>query len=309
MTYKYIFGPVPSRRLGLSLGVSPIPESCCNYSCVYCQLGRTRNMTNTRSDFFPLKEIIGEFKEYLKKGSSFDVVSIVGEGEPTLYLRLEELIISLKELTDKPVVVITNGSLLYLEEVRKALYNSDIVLPSIDGYDEDSFKKINRPWGKIEYQMVINGLKEFSRNFKGELWLEIMLMKGLNDSKEQILEYKKLLDEIKYDRLYINTPVRPPAEDNIEEIDKITMEYAVNILGGISIDLISSQGFSSDINDHREAVMSIIKRHPMNQMEINSFLESRGCDQEEREKIITDLKGDKKVAVKEYKGYNTFRAL
>ncbi len=297
MTYKYIFGPVPSRRLGLSLGVSPIPESCCNYSCIYCQLGRTRNMTNTRTEFFPLKEIIDEFKEYLKKGISFDVVSIVGEGEPTLYLKLEELILSLKELTDKPVVVITNGSLLYLEEVRKALYNADIVLPSIDGYNEDSFKKINRPYGKIEYQKVTDGLKELSENFKGELWLEIMLMKGINDSKEQIMEYKKILDEIQYDPLYINTPVRPPAEENIEEIDKNTMEYAVNNLGGISIDLISSQGFSSDIDDHKTAVKSIIKRHPMNQMEIKSFLESRECDQEEIEKIITELKEDKKVAV------------
>lgn len=309
MTYKYIFGPVPSRRLGLSLGVSPIPESCCNYSCVYCQLGLTRNMTNTRSDFFPLKEIIDEFKEYLKRGTTFDVVSIVGEGEPTLYLMLEELILSLKELTDKPVVVITNGSLLYMEEVRKALYNADIVLPSMDGYNEVTFKKINRPYGKIKYQEAIDGLKEFSENFKGELWLEIMLMKGLNDSEEQILGYKKLLDEIQYERLYINTPVRPPAEENIEEIDKKTMEFAENNLGGISIDLISSQGFSSDINDHKAAVKSIIKRHPMNQMEIYSFLESRGCDQEEREKIIIDLKDDKKVAVKEYKGYNTFRAL
>jgi wyosine [tRNA(Phe)-imidazoG37] synthetase (radical SAM superfamily) len=265
-------------------------------------------MTNTRTEFFPLKEIIDEFKEYLKKGISFDVVSIVGEGEPTLYLKLEELILSLKELTDKPVVVITNGSLLYLEEVRKALYNADIVLPSIDGYNEDSFKKINRPYGKIEYQKVTDGLKELSENFKGELWHEIMLMKGINDSKEQIMEYKKILDEIQYDRLYINTPVRPPAEENIEEIDKNTMEYAVNNLGGISIDLISSQGFSSDIDDHKTAVKSIIKRHPMNQMEIKSFLESRECDQEEIEKIITELKEDKKVAVKEYKGYNTFRS-
>jgi wyosine [tRNA(Phe)-imidazoG37] synthetase (radical SAM superfamily) len=254
-------------------------------------------MTNTRTEFFPLKEIIDEFKEYLKKGISFDVVSIVGEGEPTLYLKLEELILSLKELTDKPVVVITNGSLLYLEEVRKALYNADIVLPSIDGYNEDSFKKINRPYGKIEYQKVTDGLKELSENFKGELWLEIMLMKGINDSKEQIMEYKKILDEIQYDPLYINTPVRPPAEENIEEIDKNTMEYAVNNLGGISIDLISSQGFSSDIDDHKTAVKSIIKRHPMNQMEIKSFLESRECDQEEIEKIITELKEDKKVAV------------
>ncbi len=309
MIYKHIFGPVPSRRLGLSLGVSPIPESCCNYSCIYCQLGRTRNMTNTRSEFFPIVDIINEFKEFIKGGSNFDVVSIVGEGEPTLFSGLEELILQLKELTEKPVVVITNGSLLSLKEVRNALYNADIVLPSIDAYDEMSFKKINRPYGKLKFEDVKIGLELFSKEYNGELWLELMLMKDINDSEKDILKYKSLLAGIKYDRLYLNTPVRPPAEENVEEIDTEKMRYAVNSLGGISMELLASEGFYSEVIDHKEAVMSIIKRHPMNQMEVKSFLESRGCLEDEIENIIEELKKDKNVAVKGYKGYNTFRSL
>lgn len=309
MIFKHIFGPVPSRRLGLSLGVSPIPESCCNYSCIYCQLGRTRNMTNTRSEFFSIEEIVNEFKEFTKGGGNFDVVSIVGEGEPTLYSGVAELIAQLKKLTDKPVVVITNGSLLSLKEVREAVCNADIVLPSIDAYDEITFKKINRPHGKLIYEDIKRGLELFSKEYKGELWLEIMLVKDINDSEKDILEYKNLLAGIKYDRLYLNTPVRPPAEENVEEIDTEKMRYAVNTLGGISMELLVSEGFYSEVIDHKEAVMSIIKRHPMNQMEVKSFLGSRGCSKEKIENIIEDLKKDKNVAVKEYKGYNTFRSL
>lgn len=307
MEYKHIFGPVPSRRLGLSLGVSPIPDSNCNYSCIYCQLGRTRNMTNNRKEYFPIEEIIKEFKEFLKSNKKFDVVSLVGEGEPTLYSELGNLIIELKKLTEKPVVVITNGSLLFLEEVRDALFNADILLPSMDAFDEESFKKINRPYGKLKYEEVRKGLELFSENFKGELWLEIMLMKDINDSKETIGKYKELLKTINYDRLYINTPVRPPAEEEIGEIDKETMAYAVEELGGISIDLLSSQGFYSDIKDHKEAIKSIIKRHPMNQMELFSFMAGRGLSTSETELLIEDLKEDKEITLKEYKGYITFR--
>ena len=142
MELKYIFGPVPSRRLGKSLGISPIPRKTCNYSCIYCQLGRTDKMTGERKEFFPLKDIINEFKEYLKESFDFDVITIVGEGEPTLYSKLGELIKEVKKITDKPVAVITNGALLSSKEVRDELMNADIVLPSIDGYNEETAKKL-----------------------------------------------------------------------------------------------------------------------------------------------------------------------
>jgi wyosine [tRNA(Phe)-imidazoG37] synthetase (radical SAM superfamily) len=298
MTYKYIFGPVPSRRLGQSLGISPIPYSTCNYSCIYCQLGRTRNMTNKIKDFFPLEDIIDEFKDFLKSEANFDVVSIVGEGEPTLYADLENLIKEIKKLTQKPVAVITNGSFLSEERVLKALSQADIVLPSLDGWDQVSFKKINRPHGQLVYDKVLQGLKDFSKSYKGQLWLEIMLMKDINDKPEDIASYKKMLQDIDYDRLYINTPVRPPAEAEVQEVSPETIELAVKELGGISIEFLNTGNFFGQMDDPKETVINIIKRHPMNQKELASFFP---------EELIEELKNDPRLEHKEYKGYLTFR--
>ena len=305
MELKYIFGPVPSRRLGKSLGISPIPRKTCNYSCIYCQLGRTDKMTGERKEFFPLKDIINEFKEYLKESFDFDVVTIVGEGEPTLYSKLGELIKEVKKITDKPVAVITNGALLSSKEVRDELMNADIVLPSIDGYNEETAKKIDRPLGTIHFKDELEGLIEFSKEYKGQLLLEIMLISEINCDKNSIGHFKEILKKIKYDKVYLNTPVRPPAESFVKVVSQEEMKYAVEKLGGISIDMLSSGEFFSEIEDSYEAILNIIRRHPMNQFEINSFLDSR------KEKlgynIFEKLESDEKINCILYKGIKTYR--
>lgn len=302
---KYIYGPVPSRRLGISLGVSPIPKKTCNYSCIYCQLGRTDHLTNTRQMFFSIEDIITEFEDFIKSEVEFDIVTIVGEGEPTLYLGLGELITEIKKRTDKPVAVITNGALLYDPNVRLELQNADIVLPTLDAYDDESFKKINRPHGTIDFKKVNYGLKTFSEEYRGQLWIEIMLIDGINDDDESLRKYSDMLKELKCDRVYINTPIRPPAEAYVKAIDHERMNRAIDILGGISIDLLESEGFHSEIADHHEAIMSIIKRHPMNQFEIEGFLNSRGC--KETDEILGGLRQDERVDIISYKGYETYR--
>ncbi len=304
-TMKYIYGPIPSRRLGRSLGISPIIKKACNYSCVYCQLGRTDHLSNKREMFFPVAEIVAEFEQMMLSDIEIDVVTIVGEGEPTLYLGLKELIEKLKVRTDKPVAVITNGALLNDEEVKQALMLADIVLPSIDAYDEKTFMAINRPYPTIKYNKVREGLINFSKEYKGQLWLELMLMKGINDDKSDLLAYQKMLSDIKYDRLYINTPVRPPAEANIQEVDQDKMNEAVNLLAGIAINLLVDNGFYSDIKDDFEAILSIIKRHPMNQHEIAGFLKNR--DNKQPEIVMTKLTSDPRIKIIEYKGYHTYR--
>jgi wyosine [tRNA(Phe)-imidazoG37] synthetase (radical SAM superfamily) len=305
MTMKYIYGPVPSRRLGISLGVSPIPKKTCNYSCIYCQLGRTDHLTNTRKMFFPIEEILAEFEEILKRAVEFDVVTIVGEGEPTLYLGLGELISEIQKRTDKPVAVITNGALLYDLNVRMELYKVDIVLPSVDAYDNASFKKINRPHGTLDFDMVNDGLRTFSEEYQGQLWIGLMLIAGVNDDDTSLRKYSETLRKLNYNRLYINTPVRPPAESYVKAVDHKKMNHAIDILGGISIDLLVSLGFHSEITDHYEAILSIIKRHPMNQFEIEGFLNSRSCS--DISTILNNLKKDSKVISINYKGYETYR--
>lgn len=302
---KFLFGPVPSRRLGRSLGISPIPKKTCNYSCIYCQLGRTNKMTNIRQEFFKIENILNEFKIYLKDSDKFDIITIVGEGEPTLYSQLGNLILELKKLTDKPIAVITNGALFSDENVFKELLNADFVLPSLDAYNEELSKKIDRPHGSISFEKEINGLINFSNTYKGNLWIEIMLIDGFNSDKNSISNFKKLLRKIKYDRLYLNTPVRPPAENFVKTVSKSFMEYASKELGGISIDMLSSGFFFSEIKDPIEAILSIIRRHPMNQFELESFLQSRKI--KDINKFIEKIEENNKVNVINYKGIKTYR--
>lgn len=305
--FKYIYGPIPSRRLGLSLGVSPIPKKFCNYSCIYCQIGVTHNLTNTRREFFPLEDIINEFKRYISSDKNFDVVSIVGEGEPTLYNKLGELIISLKKLTDKPIAVITNTGLLYDKNVQEELLNADIVLPSMDFFSQESFKSLHRPYGRLDFQQSYNGLMEFSKKFKGELWLEVMLIEDINSSKEDLLKLKELIKNINYSKIYINTAVRPPAESWVKPASKETIDFAVELLDGISIDNLSDGNFISEIKDNYEAILSIIKRHPMNQHELKGFLLGRKLTNKEIENLFLRLKEDENIEILEYKGFHTYR--
>jgi wyosine [tRNA(Phe)-imidazoG37] synthetase (radical SAM superfamily) len=303
--YKYIFGPIPSRRMGLSVGISPIPKKYCNYSCTYCQIGRTHNLTNKREEYFKLEDIINEFKQYLNEYKDFDVVTVCGEGEPTLYLKLGELISELKKLTDKPVAVITNSALMYDPQVREDLKKADIVLPSLDAYQEDMFKKINRSHGSINLQDILEGLRTFSKEYTGQLWVEIMIMKDFNDGTNDFMEFKKLLDTLTYDRVYINSPVRPPAEDYVKQPSKESLAEAVNILGGSSIDEFATQNFHSEIKDDYEAILSIIKRHPMNQFEIKAFIESR--PHKPSDDIFSRLTNDPTIDVVNYKNYISYR--
>ncbi|HZJ76793.1 MAG TPA: radical SAM protein, partial [Oscillospiraceae bacterium] len=303
--FKYIYGPVPSRRMGLSVGISPIADGHCNYSCIYCQLGRTRNMTNERKRYFAHKDIIEEFKLYLSKDIKFDVATIVGDGEPLLYIDLGILIDELKSLIDKPVAVITNGSLLYDSAVSKDLKNADIILPSLDATDEKMFKKINRPHGGIKFDDVIRGLQIFSSEYNGQLWIETMIVEGINDNRQFFLDLKELLTTINYHKLYINSPVRPPAEGFVKQVSKDVIEEAVSILGGISIDKLVSEGFYSETEDDYEAVLGIIKRHPMNQFEIRSFVEQRG--KSDIEDFFKRLNSDDNIEMVDYKNYHTYR--
>ncbi len=273
---KMVYGPVPSRRLGRSLGVNPIPFKTCDYSCVYCQLGRTINMTNQRRDFFPPEKIFDEIENSLEIGD-IDYITYVGEGEPTLCKSLGWLIGKVKEMTDIPIAVDTNGSLLYRKDVQKDLLKADVVMPSLDAGSPETFKKINRPY-KIDFEKVVQGMVNFREKYEGEIWMEIMMVKGINDSEKELEAIKRKLEKIEPDRIYVNVPIRPPAETWAIPPDENAIAKAHSILGKV-VEIVeeetgefSVEGFKSP----EDAILAIIKRHPMREEQVMETLKKFG---------------------------------
>ena len=272
---KYVYGIVPSRRLGKSLGVNVIPHKTCSYSCVYCQLGRTTNKTIKRKSYFPREEILEEIVRKSKE-SEFDYITFVGEGEPTLCKDLGWLIEKSRELGK--VAVITNGSLLFDEDIRNELAECDAVIPSLDAADQKTFLKVNRPVKGLLISEIVEGMVEFRRAFKGELNVEIMLVKGYNDSAEVLNRIRDALVRISPDRVYLMTFTRPPAE-KVEPVDNARLLLAYSIIGDVAdVELIAEPEQGEFGIKSLEDLISILKRHPMRKGQIKEFLEMLDLD-------------------------------
>ncbi|MCB2184660.1 MAG: radical SAM protein [Desulfobulbaceae bacterium] len=212
---KYLFGPVNSRRLGLSLGIDLIPDKTCNFNCIYCEVGPNVHFTCERKEYSPTDDIISEIDFFLEnenKSKSIDVFTITASGEPTLHSGLGQVISHIKDKSSLPVAVLTNGSLLFQKDVRLELQQADIVIPSLDAALEKSFRRINRPAPCVKFSDIIDGLCLFSQEFSGRLWLEILIAKNINDSDEDIQTLKKILPRINANRIQLNTVARPPLE-------------------------------------------------------------------------------------------------
>jgi len=216
--YRYIFGPVPSRRLGLSLGIDIIPYKTCTLNCIYCECGRTTKLTLRRKEWVPTKQILKEIKLYLSKKPEIDFVTFSGSGEPTLHKDLGKMIDFIKKnFPHYKVAVLTNGTLLYRKSVRKALLNADVVVPSLDAATKKAFKKINRPHKGLDLKRIIKGIADFKKEYKGKVFLEIFVVPDINTDTEQLKALKKAVEEIKPDKIQINTLARPPAESWVKK--------------------------------------------------------------------------------------------
>lgn len=210
---KYLFGPVNSRRLGLSQGIDLVPPKICTLNCIYCEIGATTNLTCQRKRYSPTQEIINEIDTMLAgEHPPIDVFTITASGEPTLHSGLGTIIDHIKHKVNKTVAVLTNGTLLHLAEVRRELMGADIVIPSLDSALETSFRKINRPAQCVHLSEIISGLIQFGKEFQGKIWLEILLVKGINDSDADIQALVEAAQKIQPDRIQLNTVVRPPLE-------------------------------------------------------------------------------------------------
>ncbi len=269
---KHVFGPVPSRRLGQSLGIDTIPLKTCNWNCVYCQLGRTQPVINERRDYFPPEDILAQVREALAahKPGDIDWVTFVGSGEPTLHASIGWLIRQTKTLTDLPIAVITNGALMYLPEVRQDLAAANAVLPSLDAGTPKLYRQVNRPHPEIAFARVLSGLNAFRRMYDGELWVEVMLMHGLNDTETALRDIAAALRSIQPDEVHISLPTRPPVETWVHPPDEESLIRADAILGEVArvIRPIAGSFDLSGYDDLTDAVIGIITRHPMCQEEL-----------------------------------------
>ncbi len=210
--FRYVYGPVPSRRLGRSLGIDLVPFKTCTYDCIYCQLGRTTNKTLECREYVPTADVLAELKRKLSSGDRPDYVSLAGSGEPTLNSGIARVIEGIKKLTDLPVAILTNGGLLWMKEVRRSLRAADLVIPSLDAGNKRLFEVVNRPHPGIAFERMVEGLAEFSREFSGKVWLEVFLLAGLTGTPSQAVRIAALVKDIAPDRVQLNTVCRPPVE-------------------------------------------------------------------------------------------------
>lgn len=261
----YVYGPVPSRRLGYSLGVDLLPFKACSLDCIYCQLGSAGRTTCERGTFFDKETILEQIKSAVASGRVIDTITFSGSGEPTLSGLIGELIRDIKSLTAIPVTVLTNSTLLTRPEVRAELLAADRVVPSLDAVNQDVFENVNRPHPTLRIEEIIEGLKAFRSEFKGEIWLEIMLVKGVNDGLSHIRRLRDVIAELQPDRVQLNTVVRPPAEAAALPLSREELEDIQTIIGGtceIVADFVrpTSSGPSSRLG---EEILAMIGRRPV----------------------------------------------
>ncbi len=265
---RTVFGPVPSRRLGQSLGIDPLPGGkTCNWNCIYCQLGRTRPLVNERRAYVPVEKILADVRRALGslEPTEVDWITFVASGETLLHSGMGELILAVKEMAPYPVAVITNGSLLSVPEVRRELLPADAVMPSLDAGQAKLFKKITRHHPDLDFQQHVDGLVAFREQYTGQLWVETMLMRGVNDSEEQLRDLAAVVARIRPDSLHLVSPTRPPVEPWVQPVGDEALARARAILGDVVTILQERPGVFElgEEEDPATAVLDIIVRHPM----------------------------------------------
>ena len=302
---SYVFGPVPSRRLGRSLGVDVVPFKACTYDCVYCQLGLTTEHTSECSEWARIDEALAELKPRLE--SKPDYITLSGSGEPTLFSRLGELITRIKAMTEIPVAVLTNGSLLWREEVREQLLAADLVVPFLDAGDEETWRKVNRPVENICFDAMLSGLIDFREAFAGELWLEVLLLGGISDSEEAVARIAACARRIGPDRIQLNTVSRPPAKEMampvpfpcLQELARL-FDPPAEIVADFPDEDHSGRGRGEGAD-----ILDTIRRHPCT---IGDLMRGLRIDQNEAKRGVEALLSEGRVIPSEVGGKVYYRA-
>jgi wyosine [tRNA(Phe)-imidazoG37] synthetase (radical SAM superfamily) len=288
ITRKYTFGPVPSRRLGLSLGVDIIPNKLCSLDCVYCEVGITDKRGLARKEYLPANEIITEVKQVIKEYPNIDHITISGSGEPTLNSKIGDIIHGIKQNTKIPIAILTNGTLLDRPEVRQEIMEADIVSPSLDAVTPEVFEKIDRPNPNLKIDKIVNGIRQFRKEYHGRLWMEILFVRGINDHDEEVLKLKQVIDEINPEKIHLNTVIRPPAYAIAQPVSEERMLEIRKILGGHAEIIGTFRGTHSAIahNSDSQAILALLKRRAMT---IEQMVTSLSMKKEEMKESLKQL--------------------
>jgi wyosine [tRNA(Phe)-imidazoG37] synthetase (radical SAM superfamily) len=297
---RHIFGPVPSRRLGRSLGVDLIPFKTCSYNCIYCQLGHTTDQTIERKDYVRVSEVLSELKVRLQEGPRPDYITLSGSGEPTLHSGIREVIAGIKSLTDIPVAVLTNGSLLYIPEVSDAILSADLIVPSLDAGDEASFQYVNRPHPDIGFTEMVDGLASFRKKFQGQIWLEVFLLGGVTAIESEVKKIAKLAERMEPDRIQLNTSTRPAAEDYVYAVSRERMEQLAEFFKPRAEVIADYRGVhqEEDFAARQDDVLDMLVRRPCS---LDDIVRGLGIHKNEAVKYIEELLASRSI-VQEVRG-------
>ena len=299
----FTYGPVPSRRLGLSLGVDIVPPKICTLDCVYCQVGRTTRKSLVREDFIDIDAVLAELEAKLKAGTRTDHITIGGSGEPTLNSRLGDLIDGIRRFTDIRIAVLTNGTLLYREDVRADCAKADVVIPTLDAADASIFEAVHRPTPGITMEKLVSGLEQFRREFQGQIWLEVFLVAGVNTDAAQIEKLKALIQRTRPDKVHLNTAVRPPAEPDVRAVPVETLHAIARHIGGNCEVIGAPPGGDEGHEPRGEAdVLSVLKRRPCS---VEDLCTGLALDRDEVLKHLSYLQ-DQGVVTPQRRGDTTY---
>jgi wyosine [tRNA(Phe)-imidazoG37] synthetase (radical SAM superfamily) len=275
--YKYLFGPVPSRRLGISLGVDLVPKKVCTLNCVYCEVGKTTNLTLHRDEYISYTEVVKELTHYFKNNPDPDFITFSGSGEPTLNSRLGDVLQFIKKQKPNiPIAVLTNGTLMYDKKVRDELLDADVVLPSLDSALDLSFKRINRPEKHLDLNKIIQGLVDFRKEFKGKIWLEIFILPEYNNTQEDYNALKNAIEKLTPDSVQLNTLDRPGVVANLHPSSKDELQEIVDLWRIPNVEIISSASSRKDVQSYQgdieSTILQTISRRPCTTDDLTQIL-------------------------------------
>lgn len=297
------FGPVPSRRLGLSVGVNAVPRKVCSYNCVFCQLGRTTDLTTRRDEYTPTDAIVSAIRAKLSQAAQTDFVTFIGDGEPTLASNLGEVLSRVSEFWDGRTALITNGSLFWMPEVREVAARFDVVMPTVSAGDPGVFRKVHRPHGDLSFEDCAEGLREFARGYSGRVWAEVMLVRGLNDSPGSLERIGKVIGSLNPAEVHITAPIRPPSVSSVEAPTRETVEMALREIPG-SVDFTHPEATEvpSPGTDPETHLIEISGTHPLRREQAIALLVNSGHSHDEAHRVLDSMVDSSRLVVLERHG-------